>query len=106
LQPGDTAVAELAERLYRELEGAGIEVLYDDRDERPGVKFKDSDLVGIPYRLAIGKKGVAEGVVEVKARRGAEVVKVKTDEVLGYLRERIERERQGNAPPPAGGPKS
>jgi prolyl-tRNA synthetase len=106
LQPGDAAVAELADRLYGQLGEAGLEVLYDDRDERPGVKFKDADLVGIPYRIAVGKKGLAEGAVEVKARRGPEVVKVKIDEVVAYLRERIERERLGNSPPPGGGPKS
>ena len=50
-------------------------MLYDDRDERPGVKFKDADLIGIPFRIAVGKKGLAEGIVEVKARnahRGAQ----------------------------------
>jgi prolyl-tRNA synthetase len=99
LQPGDAQVAEACDKLYQQLEAAGIEVLYDDRDERPGVKFKDADLVGIPYRIAVGKKGIAEGVVEVKARRGADVVKVKLDEAVAYVRERVERERAGN---PAG----
>jgi prolyl-tRNA synthetase len=97
LQPGDPQVAALADRLHDELERAGVEVLYDDRDERPGVKFKDADLVGIPYRLAVGKKGVAEGVVELKARRTPEVTKVKIDDVIRSLVERIERERQGGA---------
>jgi prolyl-tRNA synthetase len=95
LQPADPQVAGLADRLHEELEKAGIEVLYDDRDERPGVKFKDSDLVGIPYRIAVGKKGVAEGVVELKARRSPEVTKVKIDEVVKTLVERIEGERRG-----------
>jgi prolyl-tRNA synthetase len=95
LQPGDAEVSALADRLYHGLTEAGVEVLYDDRDERPGVKFKDSDLVGIPYRLAIGKKGLAEGIIEVKARRGTEVVKVKIEEALAYVRERIESERAG-----------
>jgi prolyl-tRNA synthetase len=95
LQPGDPQVAGLADRLHDELERAGVEVLYDDRDERPGVKFKDADLVGIPYRLAVGKKGVAEGIVELKARRSPEVTKVKIDDVVRTLVERIERERRG-----------
>jgi prolyl-tRNA synthetase len=95
LQPSDPQVAEACDRLYAELEKAGIEVLYDDRDERPGVKFKDADLVGIPYRLAIGKKGIAEGVVELKARRSPEVVKVKLDEIVKMVVEKIERERKG-----------
>jgi prolyl-tRNA synthetase len=98
LQANDPEVQKVCERLERELAEAGLEVLYDDRDERPGVKFKDADLVGVPYRIAVGKKGVAEGVVEIKARRSAEVVRVKTDEALGYLRDRILRERLGTPP--------
>src|SRR5688572_23379091 len=66
LQGNDAQVKEVCDRLYGALEGRGIEVLYDDRDERPGVKFKDADLVGIPYRIAVGKKGLADGVVEIK----------------------------------------
>jgi prolyl-tRNA synthetase len=97
LQPGDPQVAEACDRLYAELEKAGVEVLYDDRDERPGVKFKDADLVGIPYRIAIGKKGIAEGLVELKARRSPEVTKVKLDEISKLVVEKIERERKGGA---------
>src|SRR5690606_31452257 len=70
LQPGDEEVARAADALYRSLQEAGIEVLYDDRDERPGVKFKDADLVGLPLRIAVGKKALAEGKVEWKLRRG------------------------------------
>jgi prolyl-tRNA synthetase len=70
LQPADADVARVAEQIYRELEAAGVEVLYDDRDERPGSKFKDADLLGLPHRVVVGKKGVAEGMVELKARRG------------------------------------
>jgi prolyl-tRNA synthetase len=98
LQVGDAQVAQVAERLNAELESAGIEVLYDDRDERPGVKFKDADLIGLPYRIAVGKKGVAEGVVELKARRSPEVVKVKIDDVVRVVKERVEAERAGSAP--------
>ena len=71
LQADDPKLVAACDGIYDELEAAGIEVLYDDRDERPGVKFKDADLIGIPYRIAVGKKGLAEGVVEVKLRRGA-----------------------------------
>ena len=60
-----------AQNLYRELTSAGIDVILDDRDERPGVKFKDSELVGFPIRVAIGEKSLAKGEVEVKRRAGA-----------------------------------
>ncbi len=95
LQAGDAQVAAVADRLYDELQKAGIEVLFDDRDERPGVKFKDADLIGMPYRVAVGKKGVAEGVVEVKARRSPEVQKVKIEEVVRVLAEKVQAERRG-----------
>jgi len=97
LQTADAQVTEVAERLYDELGKAGIEVLFDERDERPGVKFKDADLVGLPYRIAVGKKGVAEGVVELKARRSPEVIKVKIDEVVRMVTEKIVAERAGTA---------
>ncbi len=62
-----------AEEVVGALAGAGMEVLHDDRDERPGVKFKDADLLGIPLRVSVGKKGLAEGKVEWKPRRGKAV---------------------------------
>ncbi len=96
LQPADTQVAQVADRLYAELTKRGIEVLYDDREERPGVKFKDADLVGIPYRIAVGKKGIAEGTVEVKARRAAEVLKVKIEVLTDHVVDKVESERMGN----------
>jgi prolyl-tRNA synthetase len=65
---GDEAVKDTAERLYRELTEAGVEVLLDDREERPGVKFKDADLLGIPLRVTLGKKALDQGKVELKAR--------------------------------------
>ena len=70
LQMNDAAVKETAEKLYAELTAAGLEVMLDDRDERAGVKFKDGDLIGLPIRIAIGKKGLAEGKVEWKERGG------------------------------------
>ncbi len=96
LQVGDAQVAEVAERLYGELGQAGLEVLYDDRDERPGVKFKDADLIGLPYRIAVGKKGLAEGMVELKARRSPEVVKVKIEDVVAMVRDKVVAERAGS----------
>ena len=56
------------ERLYRELTGQGVEVLYDDLDQRPGAKFATADLIGIPWQILVGPKGLAEGKVEVKKR--------------------------------------
>jgi prolyl-tRNA synthetase len=70
LQMNDAAVKDTAEKLYAELQAAGVEVMLDDRDERAGVKFKDGDLIGLPIRIAIGKKGLAEGKVEWKERGG------------------------------------
>ncbi|HIE22423.1 MAG TPA: hypothetical protein EYP73_07495, partial [Acidimicrobiia bacterium] len=66
----DQATLAAAEDLYRDLEEAGIETLLDDRVERPGVKFADSELIGIPYRVTIGPRGVAEGTVELTVREG------------------------------------
>jgi prolyl-tRNA synthetase len=73
------------EKLYDELERAGIEVLLDDRDERAGVKFKDADLIGIPYRITIGKK-VAEGVVELFHRRTKQSEDVRISDVVTRVR--------------------
>ena len=72
------------EKLYGELQGAGLEVLLDDRDERAGVKFKDADLIGIPYRVTIGKK-IADGVVELFDRRAKKSADVKIGDVVTAL---------------------
>ncbi|MSP61998.1 MAG: proline--tRNA ligase [Myxococcales bacterium] len=82
----EAEVLATAEELYRALGAAGIEVLFDDRDERPGVKFKDADLIGIPLRVTVGKKGMAEGIVELKQRRGGVVVKVPIAEAVARVR--------------------
>ena len=70
LNPKDVETAEAGERLYEALRERGIEVILDARDERPGVKFKDAELVGIPYRLTVGPKGLERKIVELKRRRG------------------------------------
>ena len=67
----DGEAMKLAEKFYAELTARGVDVILDDRDERPGVKFKDADLVGFPIRLAIGEKSLAKGEVEIKPRGGA-----------------------------------
>jgi prolyl-tRNA synthetase len=79
---------EAGEKLYRELNQAGLEVLLDDRDERAGVKFKDADLIGIPYRINIGKKA-AEGVVELLDRRAKTNVDVKLANIVALLKELV-----------------
>jgi prolyl-tRNA synthetase len=79
-------VIETADKVYRELQAAGFEVLYDDRDASAGVKFKDADLIGIPWRVAVGARGLAEGGVEVKRRNQRERQFVPVAELAGYLR--------------------
>jgi prolyl-tRNA synthetase len=92
LQTQDAGVREAADKLYDELRAAGVEVMYDDRDERPGVKFKDADLVGLPLRLAVGKKGLAEGKVEWKRRSGKDVELVALGEVVARVKDLVARE--------------
>ena len=67
----DSAAMKLAEKIYADLTARGVDVILDDRDERPGVKFKDADLVGFPIRVGIGEKSLAKGEVEIKPRGGA-----------------------------------
>ncbi len=80
----DNACMKHAETIYAELTARGVEVILDDRDERPGVKFKDADLVGFPIRVSIGEKSLANGEVEIKPRGGAMAL-VKTDEVVNKV---------------------
>ena len=86
----------LAERLYDDLQEAGIEVLLDDRPERAGVKFKDADLIGIPWRVVVGR-GAAEGRVEVVERSGTETLELPAAAVLPHLDERLAVQRRGLA---------
>jgi len=74
----------LAEKIYAELTARGVEVILDDRDDRPGVKFKDADLVGFPIRVSIGEKSLAKGEVEIKPRGGA-VAQVKMEEAVARV---------------------
>jgi len=90
LNPDDEGVAEASERLYAELGAAGIEVLYDDRDGRPGVKFKDADLVGIPIRLVVGAKSLKDGKVEISARRDREKELLPAAEAVAAVKRRLE----------------
>ena len=78
-----------AEKLYTELNNAGIEVLLDDRDARPGVKFADSELLGIPHRIVIGERGLDAGKLEYQHRRASANEDMPLDDVLGFLRQRF-----------------
>jgi prolyl-tRNA synthetase len=80
----ESEAMKLAEKFYADLTARGVEVILDDRDERPGVKFKDADLVGFPIRLGIGEKSLAKGEVEIKPRGGA-VMPVKISEAVGRV---------------------
>jgi prolyl-tRNA synthetase len=87
----DAAVSAAAERLYGELTTAGFDTLLDDRDERPGVKFKDADLLGLPIRVTVGALLAKEGRVEVRTRRDKQVLKVLPEEVVGSVRDLARR---------------
>ena len=81
----DKTIQEVSDLLYRELEQRGIEVLLDDRDERPGVKFKDADLIGVPLRVTIGAKGLKKGCVELRWRRDGRTEEIPVDEAAQKL---------------------
>lgn len=81
LDPGKEEVQAVAEKIYDELVQSGVEVLFDEREERPGVKFKDADLLGIPLRVTVGGRGVKEGVAELKERATGKESKVELDKV-------------------------
>jgi len=84
----ESQAMQVAEKFYEELTAQGVEVILDDRDERPGVKFKDADLVGFPIRIALGEKSLAKGEVEIKPRDGA-FQAVKIDEAVAAVLKRI-----------------
>jgi prolyl-tRNA synthetase len=85
----DAISMDVAEEMYAALEKKGFEVLMDDRDERAGVKFKDADLIGIPYRIIIGEKNLKGGVVELKERKTGKVEKVKVEEAVETVAKRL-----------------
>jgi prolyl-tRNA synthetase len=89
----EESVRSTAERIYAELRQRGIDTLIDDRDERPGVKFKDADLIGIPLRVTVGPKALARGNVELKARRAAKAAEIPVGEAAARVADEI-----GNAP--------
>jgi prolyl-tRNA synthetase len=82
-------VREVSESIYGQLSDAGVEVLLDDRDERPGFKFKDADLIGIPLRIVVGSKNLAEGNVELKTRKTGDVVLLSVAEAVDKVKQTV-----------------
>ena len=82
-------VREVADRLYDELTASGLEVLYDDRDARPGVKFADAELLGIPHRLVVGDRGLEAGRLEYRYRRDSESTEFPADEAISFIKARV-----------------
>jgi prolyl-tRNA synthetase len=88
-QQDNAEVADMGEQMYRGLADAGVDVIIDDRDVRAGVKFSDAELVGIPFRVTIGKRGLAAGSAEVTDRATGETVSVPFDQVAKHVREAV-----------------
>ncbi|GAB6065465.1 proline--tRNA ligase [Aquifex pyrophilus] len=93
LNTKDEEMKQVAEKIYLEAEEKGIDVIYDDRDETPGFKFADADLVGFPYRIVVGKK-VKEGKVEVQSRHTGEKWDVPIEEAVNFVKEKIEEDKK------------
>ena len=83
------SVRAAAEQLYAELKASGIEVLFDDRDERPGVMFADMELIGIPHRLVIGDRGLKEGMIEYQGRRDDAALSIPLQSTLEFLQSKL-----------------
>jgi prolyl-tRNA synthetase len=101
LNPSDGAVRHEADALFEALLAAGLEAFYDDRDERPGVKFKDADLIGFPIRVNVGGRALKEGKVEVVSRRDRSVRAAPRGEAVAAARA-LREELAGNLPLPPG----
>ncbi|MBC8208229.1 MAG: proline--tRNA ligase, partial [Desulfobulbaceae bacterium] len=85
----DPVITDAAEALYKELRVAGLDVLLDDRDERPGFKFKDADLIGIPFRITVGKRLTKEGVVELRHRRDGLTEELGVEQIAARVKELV-----------------
>ena len=85
----DSTVVEVSDSLYEQLVALGVEVLYDDRDERAGVKFNDGDLIGIPFRICVGERNLQRGLVEVRERRTGETELVPIEDAAQHTRDRL-----------------
>lgn len=91
----DKQITDAAESLYKELQAKGIEVLLDDRDERPGFKFKDADLLGIPLRLTVGKSLTKDGVVELRHRKDGATEELAPEKITERVLEIIQSQING-----------
>ncbi len=89
LNPKDDLVREAAEKLYQQLLALNIEVLLDDRDERPGIKFKDADLLGIPLRVTVGARNLKDGNVELKIRKSGDMSMTSLDDIIPQLQQLV-----------------
>lgn len=85
----DPEVSEAAEKIYSQLDEAGFDVFMDDRDERPGIKFKDADLLGFPYRITVGKRYKENSRVEVRRRKDGETEDVRIDDIVTYISSKL-----------------
>jgi prolyl-tRNA synthetase len=85
LKVGDGGCDAACESLYASLRAAGVEVLYSDREESPGAKFAEMDLIGLPWQVVVGPRGLKSGVVELKARAGGERVELSSESALARL---------------------
>jgi prolyl-tRNA synthetase len=86
----DEEVDSASMRVYEELWSSGVDALLDDRDERPGVKFKDADLIGFPFRVTVGKKGLAQGKVELKDRRSKDSELIDLEGIVTAVKQAVE----------------
>jgi prolyl-tRNA synthetase len=88
----DAVTRETAEAIYAGLMALGVETMLDDRDERPGAKFKDADLIGIPLRVTVGEKGLKDGVVELRDRKSGAVERVPVGDAVEVCGRRVAEE--------------
>lgn len=92
----DSLQTDIAEKIYQDLKNAGIDVIYDDRNERPGVKFKDADLIGYPIRLVVGNRTIEENLVEIKVRSTGEITYKEKKEAVDYIQHILNKLRNSN----------
>ncbi len=91
VKPTDPQIRETSERIYAALLASGVDTLLDDRDERPGIKFKDADLIGIPLRITVGTRA-GEGMVEIRARKSRETIEVRESDLPAAVRDLLHRD--------------